>query len=260
MSNLTPSWPIGRGMNVANGEKRIYSEFRTGILTAKRAGGAATGTAGDQNLLWVAGEGIKNPGLLLEYGILGTQTILAPVLTSTGMDIGMDQTNTEGVEITNGITARSPMAFTVGTDRAFFLSVTAKVVDASGCNPFVIGFRKAEAYNATIADYADYAYIGIVGTANPNTIKTVTEAAGGGATTTDTTNTWADAATKTLKVSVSAARAVTYLIDGVAPTVTAAFTFDSGEVVVPFFFFLQATTSPGIVELIEWISGLDAEA
>jgi hypothetical protein len=53
---------------------------------------------------------------------------------------------------------------------------------------------------------------------------------------------------------------VTYLIDGVAPTTTAAFSFDSGEVVVPFFFFLQATTSPGIVELIEWISGLDDEA
>ena len=35
--------------------------------------------------------------------------------------------------------------------------------------------------------------------------------------------------------------AVTYAIDGAAPSTTAAFSFDAGEVVTPFFHFLQAS-------------------
>ena len=40
---------------------------------------------------------------------------------------------------------------------------------------------------------------------------------------------------------VSKAGAVTYQIDGAAPSTTAAFSFDAGEVVTPFLSFLQAS-------------------
>jgi hypothetical protein len=57
-------------------------------------------------------------------------------------------------------------------------------------------------------------------------------------------------------VYVSAAGVVTYKIDDAAPTATAAFTFDSGDVVVPFFHLLHDATTPGAVYLQSWECGL----
>jgi hypothetical protein len=234
-----------------SGSRYIREQFQYQPIVAKAApaGGAPTGTAGDLNVL-------RLPGATFEYHIKGTQTLVAPVLTAVGLDIGMDQTSTDGIELTHGITARCPVAFVVGTDPAFFVRAVIKVADASGANPLVIGFRKAEAYQALVASYADYAVIGAIGTANPNTIQTTTEAAGGGATTTDTTNTWADGATKELKVLVSAAGVVTYQINNAAPTTVAAFSFTAADVVVPFLFFLNAADVAGLVEIIDWEVGL----
>jgi hypothetical protein len=227
-----------------------FEEFEVRPVCAAASGAAASGTTSATNVMLF-------PETAFEYHIKGAgQTIVAPVLTANGLDIGLDQASTEGVEITQGITARSPGAFVVGTDAAFFFSCKIKVEDASGCNPLVAGFRKAEAYQTTVAAYADYAAIGIIGTANPNTIKTTTEAAGGGNTDTDTTNTWADAAAKTLTVKVSAAGVVTYQINGVAPTTVVAFSFTAGDVLVPFVFFLNAADLAGTVELQEWTCGL----
>jgi hypothetical protein len=205
--------------------------------------------AGDRNLL-------QFPSSIFEYHIKGTQTIVAPVLTAVGLDIGMDQTAGDGIELTHGILSRSPVAFVVGTDPAFYVSATLKVADASGANPLLIGLRKAEAYQATVAAYADYAMIGIIGTVNPNTIFTTTEAAGGGSVSTDTTMTWADAAVKQLKVKVSAAGVVTYEVNNAAPTVVAAFSFTAGDVVIPSLFFLHAADLAGLVEISNWEAGL----
>ena len=57
--------------------------------------------------------------------------------------------------------------------------------------------------------------------------------------------------TKIFKVLVDAAGAVTYTIDGVAPTVTAAFSFDATDVVVPFIRHLFTTVAPGAIN---WIN------
>jgi len=50
-------------------------------------------------------------------------------------------------------------------------------------------------------------------------------------------------------VYVSAAGAVTYKINGVTPGTVAAFSFDAGEVVTPFFFLLHASDLAGAVVL-----------
>lgn len=232
--------------------KYVYEAFRQEPATSLRTGGASAGATGNRNIL-------QFPHSSFEQHIKGTQTIICPSITDVGLDIGQDQTASDGGELTHGITARSPVAFTIGTDAAFQFSVKMKPADTSGANPLVIGFRKAEAYQAAVTSYADYALIGIVGTSNPNLIKIKTQAGGGGNTDTDTTQTWADAAIKTLTVKVSAGGVVTFLIDGAAPAATVAYTFTNGLTVVPTLFFLQAADLCDTLELIEWECGYQAD-
>jgi hypothetical protein len=71
------------------------------------------------------------------------------------------------------------------------------------------------------------------------TIQTILN--NGSTATQDTGDDWANTETHRLKVSVDTAGAVTYEIDGKAPSTTVAFSFDAGEVVTPFFHFLQAS-------------------
>ena len=215
------------------------------IATAKAGAGAATGTAGDENLL-------KMNGGIFEYHILGTQTILAPTLGTYGLDVGMDQTSDDGVELCLGINARNRGVFTVGTDDAFYARMRFRIADVSGTDDCAFGFRKVEAYQAAIDDYDEMAALNVI--SGNVTIETILN--GGTTTSTDTTKDWADGEIHTLEVRVSAAGVVTYLIDGMAPATTASFTFDDGEVVVPFFYFLNASDLAGAVELIEFECGL----
>jgi hypothetical protein len=241
------SFKLGRSQR-----KYIYEAFREEPATSLRGGGASAGSTGSRNIL-------SFKASTFEQHVKGTQTLICPVITDVGLDIGQDQTAADGGEFTNGISARCPVAFVIGTDAAFQFSVKIKVTDASGANPLLIGFRKAEAYQATYTNYADYAYIGILGTSNPNLIKISTEAGGGGNTDTDTTQTWADGVTKTLTVKVSSGGVVTYLIDGAAPTATAAYTFTNGLTVVPSLFFLEAADLVDNCEIIEWECGYQAD-
>lgn len=218
-------------------------------VTAKKAGGAAGGTAGDENLM-------ITPQGQLEYHILGTQTILAPSLVSvsegvSALNISMDQTDNDGVEICAGIMNSNRCAFKVADDAAFFFRVRFSIADVSGTDDCAIGFRKVEAYQADIDDYADMAVLNVIsGDINIETIK------GGASTvTTDTTDNWADAATHELKVLVDADGAVTYQIDGVAPTTTAAYSFTADLFVVPFFYFLHDSDVAGEVNVLEWECG-----
>jgi hypothetical protein len=107
------------------------------------------------------------------------------------------------------------------------------IADVSGGEPYMIGFRKTEANNATLSSYTDYALIGILAATSPTTSTILTELNGGGQTATNTTDVWADGATHTLRVLVSGAGVVTYTIDGAPPSATAAFTFDNADVVAP---------------------------
>lgn len=222
-----------------------YEEFEAIPTCHASAGyGNPTGTTSDVNIL-------NTPGNKFEYHIKGTQTILAPVFDANGLNIAMDQTNNDGVELTQGITARSKSAFVVGAD-AFYLAVTMRLADVSGSDDCAVGFRAAAAYQANIDDYTDMAALNVISGA----IKIETILNNAATVTTDTTNTWADAATKTLKVIVQKSGAVTYEIDGVAPTVTAAFTFDSGDTVVPFLYFLHDADLMDTLYVQKWECGL----
>ena len=211
--------------------KYWFDNFQVNPITAKVGGGAATGTAGDLNVLYSAfGQ--------YEWNVIGTQTILAPSLDAYGLNLVQDNTAADGLELCMGQSAISPLAFTIGSDAAFFLQAVFKVQDVSGVNPLIIGFRKVQAFDATLANYTDFVSIGIVGTAAH--IQTQTQLNTGGVVTTDSTQLALDGVPFQLKIMVSALGVVTYQYNYATPTVVAAFTFDSGDVVIPFVRFTEA--------------------
>lgn len=231
----------------------FYDDFKGRPLCAKANGaGACTGTQDDVNLLYTG----KNT---FEYAIIGTQTVVAPVIGTGGLDFKLDDgaAGSDGAEVTLGITDQSPAAFTVGTD-ACFVRLKFSIVDQSGMAEFRVGFRKAQAYTHVLNTYTDFATIGFARTNASTTtdIKTVTDLNDAGETTTDTTNDYTENTTVTLEVLVTAGGAVTYKIDGVAPLVTVPFTFDNGDVIVPFIFFIDHTDTPGATLFKEFTCGM----
>lgn len=217
----------------------------TPACMAKLGAGAATGTAGDENLCSCG-------GTTFEYHVLGTQTIVAPSLGTYGLNIVQDETENDGVEYCLGISALNRGVFTVGTSPAFFARMKFYIDDVSGTDDCAFGFRKVEAYQANIDDYDEMAALNVIS----GDVKIETILNGGATTTTDTTFNWADTGIHELEIDVSAAGVVTYKIDGSAPATTAAFTFDDGEVVVPFFYLLAAADPEvAAVELIEFECG-----
>jgi len=226
-------------------ERYTLEQFESDPVTAGKAGGAATGAGGDENVMGLG----KN---MFEYHILGAgQTILAPSLVATGLLVSLDKVNDEGAEYSQGILARSKQAMVIGTDE-FYFKLKFSIADVSGADEVAVGFRKAEAYQANIDDYADMAALNVIG----GDIKIETIVGDAVTVTTDTTDNWADGATKTLEVYVSKAGVVTYKVDGAAPTTVAAYTFTDALTVIPFFHLLHAATTPGDVILQEWECGL----
>lgn len=220
------------------------------ILESNATTGAApTGTTGAVNIMNTQGE-------FMEQFVMGAgQTIIAPRMSTSGLLVSLDLTDDEGAEYNWGARANAKHAYTIGTSAAFFLEWAFTAADVSGCDPVGIAFRKVEANNGTMESYTDFAFIGLSVTDGPN-IWIKTRLNSGAVTNTDTTDTWVDGATHTLRINVSASGVVTYLIDGVAPSVTAAFTFDAGDVVMPFFELLHGTTAPGAINWGRFRAGL----
>jgi hypothetical protein len=224
----------------ASGDDVTFQESPI-LMLSGNAPALASGATGAVNLM-----GFRN--LHMEQFILGAgQTIIAPVMDATGLLVSGDLTATEGFEYNWGVLATSRHAFTIGTSAAFFMEMKYTVADVSGAAPYMIGFRKQEANNATLATYTDYAMIGLDAVASVGNVVIKTELNSAGTTNTNTTDAWADAASHTMRINVSAAGVVTYLIDGVAPSVTAAFTFDNTDVVMPFFRLEHQAGAPGTV-------------
>jgi hypothetical protein len=217
--------------------------------TAANTGGVATGTTGAINLLSF------REGIIMEQFIIGAgQTIIKPVMDSSGLLISLDLVNTEGAEYNFGAArSLSEYAFTIGTSAAFFFEVTMTLADISGGNPYLIGFRKAEANNATFADYTDYYGLGMFGGTSATNITLASELNAGGQTLQDSTTAWTggDGGTTTLKVLVSAAGVVTATIDGGAPGAPLAYTFDNADVVCPFIRITHGAAAPGAVHLVD---------
>jgi hypothetical protein len=199
-----------------------------------------TGTGGDLNLArWISPLGVMSALIHVK----GTQTLLTPLLdTTNGLDISQDQTDNDGVEYIFGghLGPLNPYAVTVGTTPNTFARLKIKIADVSGTDDCAFGFRKLEASQANLDDYDEAAFLNVI----LGDIKTETILNGAATTTSAALTTAVDGATKDLKVEI-VGRNVRFYVNGVRYGLS--FRFDAGEVVVPFFFFLQATTSPGKV-------------
>lgn len=213
----------------SSGVETTFSQSPVGQSNLN-TGVAPTGANTDVNLL------AFRSGFTMEEYIIGTQTIIMPRMDANGLLVSLDLTVAEGAEYSMGANrANSWPVFTIGTSAAFYFQLRFRINDMDGADPYIFGFRKVEANNATWTNYTDYATMGMIASTSPTQIILATELNSGGTTITNTTNNWGgDGTTNTLGVYVSAAGVVTYLINGVAPVVTAAFTFDNGDVVAPF--------------------------
>jgi len=250
-------------------ERFVHEEFRD-IPFASESENSSAGpgvATGDVNNVYSG----RNH---FQYHVLGAgQTIDGPVKTSGGWNISQDLTDDEGVEYTLGneypentvisnVAGATRGTFTVGTDAPFYFALKFTIADVSGTDDCLVGFRKAEAYQTGPDAYDEWAALNVIS----GDINIETELNGGGTTTTDTTDNWTDGQTKTLMVICDSDGSLSqdgtvgkcyYFIDGLAPTTdaTTRYKFDSGEIVIPFFFMLHATTSPGINTLKLWESG-----
>jgi hypothetical protein len=227
-------------------QKYIHEMFNVPFSIANgNAGGIPLGAAGSTNMLVLAN------GNFFVYVPKGTQTLLGPIWVNPGINIACDLTDNDGLELHHGIGANTPFQFVVGADPAFFVRCRFTIADVSGTDDCAVGFRKREANQANIDDYDEMAVLNVISGA----VYSETILNNAATTATDTTETWIDGATHSLTVKVSSAGVVTYEYDDEAPATVAAFTFDNGEVVVPFFFFLHATTAPGAITILEWECG-----
>lgn len=179
----------------------------------------------------------------LAYAALGAGQTIDLAAAAGGLDISGDASNDEGYEVVGGWLGASGRPFIVGTDPAFKFCATVALGDVSDTDDFHVGFRRAEINRANFDDYVDLASIGINASAATAAIKLETILANAATTSTDTTDTWADNATKELCVYVGSTGAVTYSINGSAPTVTASFTFGDGTPVIPFIWALHSSSS-----------------
>jgi hypothetical protein len=242
--------------NVGSGTvKELTSEFTTHsgdsvtftqspmLQSNATTGAAPTGATGDVNIMSC------QEGIIMEQFMIGAgQTIIAPRMDATGLSVALDQTDTEGVEYNFGAArTNSRHAFTIGTSAAFFFEVEMNITDISAGNPFLIGFRKSEANNATYTDYTDFYGMGMNAVTSATNLTLFSELNSGGTTLQDSATAWTggDGGTTTMRVLVSAAGVVTATIDGGAPSTPLAFTFDNADVVVPFIHLIQnADLSP----------------
>jgi hypothetical protein len=198
----------------------------------------------------------------------GTATYNWPYASTSGLEVPLIAANgtngIQGCELTNGILSTSPLAFTVGSflkDKIFF-EAKIKIDDITDLGQLFVGFRKAEAYQADPDSYDELAafHVGETGaTVADGQINIATILNDAATAYTDTTLTdWADAGEHRLRVEISNSGKCEFFYDGSVPTVTKSFSFDSGEVIVPFLFAEVASAStngdPGL-SITHWKCG-----
>ena len=184
-----------------------------------------------------------------------------PAVASTGMDYVIGDTDNEGLQWVMSYPGTKGEegydSFTIGNS-AFYGKLKYSLADVSVVDYSWFGFRlKSQAAVAEPrANATDYAVIGpnagniSVETALNNTTNSVV----------DTTDDWADGATHTMEVRVSLAGVATFKIDGKDPTVnTGTVTFDTGDVVTPWWVTMKGSSAACATILQELEVGLLAD-
>ncbi len=193
---------------------------------------------------------------LTPYGMLnhvniGTQTIVAPAMGSTGLLTDQDVATGDGAQYSPSLLTNNEQEFVVG--KSAFMAVFGFTMTAvTGANTY-FGFRKKEAFQLDYNDYNDLATIGTTSTSG----KVSTNGILGNAATVTTTSTTVSAVNSVRSVyivKVAVDGTVTCYVDGVSFPIysagTTALVFPAGTVLVPFFQTTQitGTASVGLID------------
>ena len=240
---------------------QTYTKFDLGaqVSTGQQSDGSAfSGTAGETSQ-WTF-----RCGNTLSVVPIGTQTLIAPVLNTAGLDISGDQTNDDGWEfrgcshLASGTLNKD--RFTIGTSPAFYAKCKFSIADVSGVDDLRFGFaQKNEAFTATTDNYTDAAWMSVISgniktqtiIANASTVTTNLTSGGG-----DSAGNWADEGQHTFRINVSSEGVVTYEIDGATPAGVVAYTFASGLKVTPMWFHINDSDVGGAIVWNEFEFGL----
>jgi hypothetical protein len=179
-----------------------------------------------------------------------------------GWILPIDNTDNDGLEFSHGVTADVSWGhMKVGTDPAFFIRLIAAIPTVSEFDVFLFGWRKVAAYTAGITQpttgaagpdaYTDFFAFNV----NAGDIYIDSNLNNAGLVAVDTTLNWADGAVHEMLIKVSGAGAATGFIDGTALATTQAFTFDTGDVLMPLFAVTRgaatAAVNPNLIQY-EW--------
>ena len=203
--------------------------------------------------------------------VIGTIPATDTAATEAGLNLQMDATTAGnvGLQLSCGSNfGANANKFIVGTHSGH-IDVTFFCNDVTDYDCVVIGFRSAEAFQTgfnTVAAtgasgdllYTDVVAYGVQGvTSNNGDLAISTDLNGSGTSTfTDSTDNTTDAENTRIRVNLSAAGVVTYqfvtnAVAGAgtlaAPTATAAFTFDSGDTLIPYIAILGTNEDDSIL-------------
>ncbi len=217
-------------------DRYFYTNMSVNPVISKLGGGAAAGAGAETDVM-------NDSKTAFEYFNIVGNTNLGPSLDgSFGLNLAPDATSTHGVEYNTGTSTLNNFTFLIDTSgqttSAFFFRGQFKVATVAGAT-LLMGFRKVAANNATLSSYTDFATIGVIA----GEFETETQIATGGVVTTDTTQAGVNATMFQLTVNVDSFGNVTYQINGLAPTVVAAYQFQNGITVMPFLRIVQNVTT-----------------
>lgn len=186
----------------------------------------------------------------------GTAAVLAPFQSADGLEL--QPVITAGAcEITNGTTALSKAAYTVGSFLGYkkiFMEATIKIDTVTNVTELWCGWRKAEAYQTDPDLYDELAAFNI-GKDGDGQIEIHTILNNATTDETDTAETdWAASGEHTLRIEVDNNGNCAFYYDGSTPSTTTTFQFDSGEVILPFCFLDTESAAAG-VSISKWTVG-----
>ena len=253
---VTGSAPIAQ--TVSNSKVTSVPLFGAIPIASANTGGAAVVTINHTNL-WA----FPQWGAYFEaYNTVALQVIVPALSTTALKGLNLDSAtdaNSAAIEITEGISLSAKNLFTIGTSPAFYVQATFSVATLADVTDLIVGFRAVSAYQATVfgaSGYTDYAFLGILGGGTAGEFQIQTQVGSAANVVTDTTQKATAATNFTIRVNVSAAGVVTYLINGSAPTATAAYTFTSALQVIPCIYYQAASGGHAEADLVSYQCGL----
>lgn len=246
--------------------KRVYVDFTKEApvpLFAQTTNAIATAADNQIDHMMINGQ-------YFEHIQTGANTAIQYITALAGWTIPCDGTDSDAIEITNGVMAGRDLSFTVGTDPAFYFACGFLVDTIAAQDVYGAGFRKQGAYvditTPSLANtvYDDKAILQVIDAAGD---WRTTTSIGGSDTQTDVTATaCANATYCYIRTNITLAGAVSFLLGqstvsyaaakaaAAAPAGAVAATMTAGIIMVPYFPLVNTGTLSDI-DLIEWDVG-----